>query len=101
MPRGRLPSLYVPMTVCDSPLITVRSPDISFVTYTRSFGVTAGGAGAAGGARAAGGGPSHLFVPPPPPAHPAAGTLRPERWREDQAAVKTPRPTPPKTIPPT
>ena len=32
MPRGRLPSGAVASTVCVSPLMTVRSPDVSFVT---------------------------------------------------------------------
>ena len=32
MPRGRLPSGAVARTVCDTASITVRSPDVSFVT---------------------------------------------------------------------
>src|SRR2546427_12977662 len=95
MPRGRLPSLYVPMTVCDSPLITVRSPDISFVTYTRSFGVTAGGAGAAGGARARGRGAPRPFLSPAPPARGAGGADGARTRRREHAGAVTPRHTPP------
>ena len=42
MPRGRLPSGAVATTACVAASITVRSPDVSFVTKTR----TAGSAGA-------------------------------------------------------
>src|SRR5262245_49745847 len=52
MPRGRLPSGEVETTSRVSPLITVRSPDASLVTYTRTLG-GGGGAGAAGGAAGA------------------------------------------------
>src|SRR5262245_51940950 len=38
MPRGRLPSGAVAMTVCFSASMTVRSPDWSFVTNTRTAG---------------------------------------------------------------
>src|SRR2546428_7985817 len=49
MPRGRFPSGAVAMTACVDASMTVRSPDASFVTYTRTFG-GAGGAGATGAA---------------------------------------------------
>src|SRR2546426_3128477 len=45
MPRGRFPSGAVAMTACVDASMTVRSPDASFVTYTRTFG-GAGGFGA-------------------------------------------------------
>src|SRR5262245_9440280 len=51
MPRGRLPGGEVETTSCVSPLITVRSPEASLVTYTRTLG-GGGGAGAAAGAAA-------------------------------------------------
>src|SRR2546422_10130546 len=51
MPRGRFPSGAVAMTACVDASMTVRSPDASFVTYTRTFG----GAGGAGPTGAAGG----------------------------------------------
>src|ERR1700724_1902837 len=54
MPRGRLPSGAVAITAWVSPLMTVRSPDISLVTYTRTAGGGAGGAAAGAGVAAAG-----------------------------------------------
>src|SRR5262245_48242401 len=54
MPRGRFPSCAVATTVCFSASMTVRSPETSFVTYTRMAGGGEGGAGAAGGAGAGG-----------------------------------------------
>src|SRR4051812_8578190 len=61
IPRGRFPSLKVPMASCVSPLITVRSPDHSLVTYTRTLGggAGAGAAGAAAGALGLGASPPH------------------------------------------
>src|SRR6185295_1422595 len=52
MPRGRLPSGAVVIAVCVPASITVRSPEVSLVTNTRSGGI---GAGAGGAAVAAGG----------------------------------------------
>ena len=52
MPRGRLPSGAVVIAVCVPASITVRSPEVSLVTNTRTAGI---GAGAGGAAVAAGG----------------------------------------------
>src|SRR5436190_23857588 len=41
MPRGRLPSGTVATTAWEDASITVRSPDTSLVTYTRTAGVAA------------------------------------------------------------
>src|SRR2546428_11703378 len=56
MPRGRFPSGAVATTACVDAAMTVRPPDASFVTYTRTFGGAggAGATGAAGGVRALG-----------------------------------------------
>src|SRR5262245_888073 len=52
MPRGRLPSGAVVIAVCFPASMTVKSPELSLVTYTRTAGGGAGGAGAGGAAGA-------------------------------------------------
>src|SRR5437762_10039244 len=61
MPRGRLPSGAVAITACVVASMTVRSPDASLVTNTR----TAGGAAGAVVVVAAGGGAASRGAPDP------------------------------------
>src|SRR2546426_5136004 len=78
MPRGRFPSGAVAMTACVDASMTVRSPDASFVTYTRTFG----GAGGAGATGAAGGfGASAFGASWPPAAAATAAALMRTRVR--------------------
>jgi hypothetical protein len=51
-----LPSGIVPTAACDAASMIVRSPDVSFVTYTPSAGGGGGSTGVAGVAVVAGAG---------------------------------------------
>src|SRR4051812_35562035 len=82
MPRGRLPSGAVAITAWVPASITVRSPDASLVTNTRTAG---GGAGAGAGAAAVAG--AGLGASCPQPATMIAAAIAAERVHERCPAV--------------